>query len=339
MYPTHSSTGYQQQSTLARWEGPEAVPFGPDVLDPDIIRPETSMLGPMAGRSPVMQQLFSRMRSIAPHFRVAAVEGEPGAGKLLAAQTLHDIGPAASGPFAPWIAGDFVANPEVCWKEASGGLLWLSRVDELAPEGQRQLRNFLERAAHERVRLKASSGPMQLVAGSVQSLRRLAATGAFRSDLAGHLTAIRFSIPPLRERREDIPLLAALFLRFWIQQRGKMLRGFAPGALARLTAYAWPGNVRELQMVVAGAALECPGQWIRPIDIPSLQGSDSASPVSLAAEAETSVDDPNLDRAILRHIAHVLARVNGNKVRASRLLGISRSTLYRLLESSSPREL
>ncbi|MGB6134920.1 MAG: sigma 54-interacting transcriptional regulator [Acidobacteriaceae bacterium] len=338
MYPTRSSIDNQPQSALARWDGPDPVPLIPEALEPDTIRPEASMLGLMAGGSPAMQQLFSRIRYIAPHFRVATVEGEPGTGKLLAAQTLHQIGPAVSGPFAPWVAADFLANPEACWNQARGGLLWLSRVDELAPDGQRGLRDFLERAAHERIRLKASSGPLQLVAGSAQPLRPLSATGAFRSDLASHLTAIRFSIPPLRERREDIPLLAALFLRRWIRQHGKMLRGFAPGAFARLASHPWPGNVRELESVVAAAALECPGQWIRPIDISAIQSPGAASLVPPAPAAD-SIDDPDLDRAIFRHIARVLAGVNGNKVRAARLLGISRSTLYRLLESSHSRGL
>jgi len=339
VYPTRSSTGNQQQSALAQWDGTSPVLPGPGALEPDIIRTETSMFGPMAGCSAVMQQLFSRMRSIAPHFRVAVIEGEPGTGKLLAAQTLHDIGPAACGPFAPWVAADFIEDPELPWMQARGGLLWLSRVDELAPEGQHLLRNFLERAAHERIRLKASSGPLQIVAGSAHSLRQLAAAGAFRSDLASHLTALRFSIPPLRERREDIPVLAALFLRRWIQQHGKVLRGFAPGTLGRLAGYAWPGNARELESIIASAALECPGQWIRPIDIPRLQWPDPVPPEIQVTPEETCAEDPNLDRTILRHIARVLASVNGNKVRASRLLGISRSTLYRLLESSSSREL
>ncbi len=331
MYLAKSSIDNRQQSELVRWDGPNPISLEPDALQPDTIRTEDWMFGAMAGRSPAMQQLFSRMRSIAPHFRLATIEGEPGAGKLLAARTLHQIGPAASGPFAPWAAADFLDHPDGRWNEARGGLLWLSRVDELPLDGQRRLRDFLERAAHERIRSKTSSGPLQLVAGASQPLRSLAATGAFRSDLASHLTAIRFSVPPLRERREDIPLLAAFFLRHWTLRHGRMLRGFAPGTLARLASHNWPGNVRELESVIDSAALDCPGQWIRPIDIPRLQWS---GPTPAAFPADHEVEDPNLDRAILRHIARVLAGVNGNKVRAARLLGISRSTLYRMLEAS-----
>jgi DNA-binding NtrC family response regulator len=337
VFPAQIGTDQERQAD--RWADPsalaeiETIPV--EALRPDSLDPETWMLGAMAGRSLAMQHLFSRMKSTAPHFRLATVEGEPGTGKLLAAQTLHRLGPASAGPFAPYVAADFLENPQACWKEARQGLLWLSRVDELSPEQQRGLRDFLERAAHERIRLGATQGPLQLVAGASQPLRRLAATGGFRSDLAGHLTAIRFTLPALRDRRDDIPLLAAIFLRRWMKENDRILRGFAPGTLGRLTAHEWPGNVRELESVISAAAMECPGQWIRPVDLPRL-----AWPAATAAAAvvvDPAMEDPNLDRAILRHITRVLARCSGNKVRAARSLGISRSTLYRLLESGEAR--
>ena len=312
---------------------PASDGLDPEALQPITLQPEQWMLGPMAGRSLIMQHLFVRMRSTAPHFRLVNIEGEQGSGKMLAARTLHRLGPAASGPFVPCVAAEFLDDSRSLWKEARAGLAYLSRVDELSPEQQRRLRDFLERAAHERIRTIAVSAPLQLVAGSSQPLRRLAAAGSFRSDLASHLTAIRFSIPPLRDRKDDIPLLAGLFLRTWSQQHDKPMRGFAPGALGRLTAHTWPGNVRELESVIAAAALDCPGQWIRPIDIPRLQW-----PVHTSAPTshDPATEEPNLDRAILRHITRVLARVNGNKVRAAKMLGISRSTLYRLLDSTHP---
>jgi two-component system response regulator AtoC len=301
-------------------------------LEPWTMHPERWMLGPMAGRSLVMQQLFSRIQCTAPHFRLVNVEGEQGTGKMLAARTLHQRGPAASGPFVPCVAAAFLQSPLAFCQEAATGLLYLSRVDELSPEQQRQLRDLLERIAHERMRTAKTSAPLQLVAGSTQSLRRLAASGSFRSDLVNHLTAIRFAVPPLRDRQDDIPLLAGLFLRQWSSQHDKPLRGFASGVLPRLNAWHWPGNVRELESVIATAALECPGQWIRPIDIPRLQWP--VPPTAAPSPADAVADDPNLDRAILRHIVRVLARANGNKLRAAKMLGISRSTLYRLLDSS-----
>ena len=302
-----------------------------ETLEPEALQPERWMLGEMAGRSLAMQQLFTRMRCTAPHFRLVSIEGESGTGKLLTAQTLHRLGPSSSGPFAPALASDFLAAPQAFWTDAAGGLAYLSRVDELSPDQQRLLRDFLERAAHERLRNLPGSGPRQLVVGASQSLRRLASTGAFRFDLASHLSAIRFFLPPLRDRRDDLPLLAGLFLRQSSLHLGKPLRGFAPGTLSRLAAHPWPGNVRELQAAITAASLDCPGQWLRPIDIPRLQWPAAVPP---SAPAEFPVEDPNLDRAILRHVTRVLARVSGNKVRAARMLGISRSTLYRLLDSA-----
>lgn len=306
-----------------------------EALLPLTVEPERWMFGLMVGRSPVMQHLFERMRATAPHFRLVNVEGESGTGKLLAAQTLHRIGPCAEGPFIPSIAAEFIQAPLPLWQEARGGLLYLSRLDELSGDQQRLLRDFLERAAHERIRAAKTEAPLQIVAGSGRSLRPLAATGAFRADLASHLTAVRFAMPPLRERKDDIPLLAGHFLRHWSREHGRPLRGFAAGVLPRLTSYDWPGNVRELESVIAAAALECSGQWIRTMDIPRLHWSP-VHPATLAPHGEPHSDDPNLDRAILRHITRVLARANGNKVRAARMLGISRSTLYRLLDPSGP---
>ena len=305
-----------------------------EALQPRIVQPERWMLGGMVGRSLVMQQFLHRVRCTAPHFRLVNVEGEQGSGKLLTAQTLHRLGPAASGPFVPSIAAEFIQDPQPLWQEARAGLLYLSRIDELSTDQQRLLRDYLERAAHERMRPTRGSAPQQIVAGSTQSLRRLAAAGTFRADLASHLTAIRFAIPPLRDRKEDIALLAGLFLRTWSGQHNSQLRGFAAGVLPRLISYEWPGNVRELESVIAASALESSGHWIRPIDIPRLHWPVASA--SVPETAEPVAEDPNLDRAILRHVSRILARVNGNKVRAARMLGISRSTLYRLLDASHP---
>lgn len=331
MYPASIAVGkspYQQEQALALPAGLDA-----DSLQPVTLQPEKWMLGPMLGRSAPMQHLFTRMRCTAPHFRLANVEGESGAGKLLAAQTLHTLGPAAANAFAPFLASEFIDGPQEQRNEIHGGMVYLARVDELDPDQQRRLRDFLDRSAHEHLRFHTASGPLQIVVGSTQPLRRLAAARAFRSDLANHLTAIRFVLPPLRDRREDIPLLAGLLLRNWSLRNNRQIRGFAPGTLGRLLAHSWPGNVRELESVIVTAALECPGQWIRPVDIPRLEWPAAAPDEH---SHDLSNDDPNLDRAVLRHIVRVLARANGNKVRAARMLGISRSTLYRLLDPSNP---
>ncbi|MGB7190722.1 MAG: sigma 54-interacting transcriptional regulator [Acidobacteriaceae bacterium] len=308
--------------------------------------------GPMAGRSPAMQQLFSQMRHTARHLRVAAIEGESGTGKMLAARALHELGLNPPAPFVPCPAAQFLdarnltaaGSPAAAGsefssvpalKQACGGTLALTRVDELSAAQQARLLEFLQWIDYQHIQLALGSIPRQILCLSGRSLRRLASSGVLRADLASRLTTIRFALPPLRERREDIPLLAELFARQFSAMHGKPIRGLGPQTLPRLVQHSWPGNVRELESAIHAAALSCQGQWIRPIDLPALKVAPVASAAQPAPRASVPDEDPNLDRAILRHIQWVLARVEGNKLRAAKMLGISRSTLYRLLDSAS----
>lgn len=294
-------------------------------------------LGAMVGRSPVMQRLFSQMRTTSRHLRIATVEGESGAGKALAAQTLHDLGPVSAAPLVPCPAVQFFQHgPSLVplmpvMRDARGGTLFLTHVEELSLEQQARLLALLQWLDHQHARHTVDSIPRQLFFSSNHPLRKLSASPAFRADLCHRLTAIRFAIPPLRDRRDDVALLADYFAQRFSATHGKPVRGLAPLTLPRLSSHLWPGNVRELQSVIHSAALEREGQWIRPIDVPVL----SPTPLSQTFVSVPAEDDPNLDRAILRHINVVLARVAGNKLRAARMLGISRSTLYRLLETGS----
>jgi two-component system response regulator AtoC len=302
--------------------------------------PEWS-LGYMVGRSLVMQRLFSQMRATAPHLRIATVEGESGSGKSTAARTLHALGPAASGIFLPCPVSQFFEQLPAVIREARDGTLLLSHIEDLSPAQQLRLLDFLQWLDHQHARHMPESAPRQVFFSSNLPVRKLVSSFALRIDLANRLTVIRFSVPPLRERREDIPVLAGYFAQRFSATHNKPVRGLGPQALPRLLTHLWPGNVRELESIIHAAALETEGQWIRPIDIPSLSpGYPAASPLASAelngnARVHDRPDeDPNLDHAIHRHITTVLARVDGNKLRAARLLGISRSTLYRLLEAN-----
>lgn len=289
----------------------------------------------MIGQSLVMQRLFGRLRQAAPHLRVVTLEGEAGTGKALAAKSLHGLGPAQAGAFVTCAATRFLsaATQEVL-EEARGGTLLLTRFVELTAELQSRFLDFLEWWEQKASRDAQGIFPRQIFVSSVKPLRQLSANGELRADLCYRLTAIRFDLPPLRERRDDIPALAEWFAMQHGTLQGKVIRGLGPGALARLMPHEWPGNVRELEMVMANAAMECAGQWIRPIDILPLRQAATAPTALVAAPAVD--DDPNLDRMIVRHIMAVLARTRGNKLRAAQLLGISRSTLYRLLEVDHP---
>jgi DNA-binding NtrC family response regulator len=298
-------------------------------------------LGEMIARSLVMHRLFSRLRRAAPHVRIVAFEGEAGTGKMLAAQTLHALGAASSAAFVPCVASRFISTDvQGLLEEARGGTLFLTRVDYLTPEQQSRLFDFLKWWEHRKARDTDGFLPRQIFFSSLQPLRQLSVNGRMRSDLSFYLTAIRFVLPPLRERREDIAVLAEHFAVAHGAAYGKQMRGPNPAALQRLISHNWPGNVRELESVISKAVMECEGLWICPTHIrgltpvPVQQVHQSVPVVSVASEMKREADDdPNLDRMILRHIKAVLTKTGGNKLRAAQLLGISRSTLYRLLET------
>jgi DNA-binding NtrC family response regulator len=293
-------------------------------------------LGEMVGRSLVMQRLFTRLRQASMHLRILALEGEPGTGKALTARTLHALGPVSSAGFVACAASRFTsADVQPLLEEVRGGTLFLTRVNELTAPQQSRLFDFLEWWEHRNGHDANGFLPRQIFVSSQQPLRQLSANGILRADLCYRLTAIRFVLPPLRERREDISTLAEWFAQRHGATHGKSVRGLGQGSLARLMSHAWPGNVRELETAITNAVMECEGHWIRPIDIPPLLAA--TRPATAEPEEGSDAmpeDDFNLDRMILRHINHVLARTGGNKLRAAQLLGISRSTLYRLLESN-----
>ena len=323
MYPVGQP---QEITTQAPAIAPHALAAHPEWL-----------LGSMIGRSAAMQRLFSQMRATARHLRIATIEGDGGAGKTLAARTLHELGPASAGPFVPCPAAQFfqqgpaLASFTPLAADAREGVLFLTHVEELSLEQQARLLALLQWIDHQQARRTPDAVPRQVFFSSGTPLRKLAASPRFRADLCHRLTAIRFIIPPLRERRDDLALLADTFARHFSLTHAKPVRGIGPQTLDCLAAHSWPGNVRELQSVIHTAALDCEGQWIRPVDLP---------PLSPASEPHTLhgipiEEDANLDRAILRHVSQVLARVDGNKLRAAKMLGISRSTLYRLLDAAS----
>jgi len=312
----------------------ESVAEMPVTAGPQASSGELMRLGDMVGRSLVMQRLFARLRQAAPHLRIVALEGEAGTGKTLTARTMHAFGPASDAPFIACSAARFLsAETQALLDEARGGTLFLTRLGDLSAEQQSRLMDFLEWWEHRGARDEQDFFPRQLFVSSCKALRRMSARGELRADLSYRLTAIRFELPPLRERREDIAALADWFATRRGAAHGKPVRGLGSGSLARLLSHTWPGNVRELEAVITNAAMDCPGQWIRPIDIPPL--TIATQPQKSETTAPDTEDDPNLDRMILRHITQVLAKTGGNKLRAAQMLGISRSTLYRLLDSGS----
>ena len=285
-----------------------------------LVDAETPAPVQVVGISAAWRKLLMQADMAAPHVQLAALEGEHGTGKQTLARYLFSRSPLAGTSFQrrdarEWLVTD--ADPNTL-----SGFTYLDRVDLLAPPGQGLLLGVLK-AMQDR-----PPGRAVVLASSQTPLRQMAGQGLLLPDLAFRLSAVRFAIPPLRQRREDIaPLAQSLLDRICIryQQRPVTL---GPGALARLLQHAWPGNVRELASVLETALLEAVNGVIHPDDL-SLPSSHDVPPPELQAASVTG--NLTLDSVIQHHVQYVLDLNRGNKLRAARQLQISRSTLYRIL--------
>ena len=289
----------------------------------------------VVGISAAWRKLLMQAEMAAPHLQVATIEGEHGTGKHTLARYLYNRSPLGNANFQrrdarEWLATD--ADPATL-----AGFTYLDRVDLLAPPGQGLLLGVL-RALQDR-----PPGRAVVLASSQTSLRQMAGQGLLLPELAFRLTAIRFAIPPLRMRREDVaPLAQAMLDRLCVryQQRPMML---GPGALARLLQHNWPGNVRELASVLETALLEAENGVIRATDLALPDGSlgqfggQGGAFVDPRADLQGAArpDSLSLDNVIRHHVQYVLDLNRGNKLRAARQLSISRSTLYRILGNES----
>jgi two-component system response regulator AtoC len=298
-------------------------PSQPALECPRFVELESSARAQMAGVSEGWRKLMQQAEIAAPHIQVASIEGEAGAGKQTLARFLHDRSSVSRSPFKRRDAREWLAT------EADtallSGFIYLDRVDLLPPLGQGLLLGVL-RALNEN-----PQGHAVLVTSSQTSLRQMTAQGLFTPDLAFRLTAVRFAIPPLRQRGEDIaPLAQALLDRICsrYQQRPVAL---GPGALARLLQHNWPGNVRELASVLEAALLEAANGVIRSEDLLI----SSRTELRLSAQPDALAENLDLHAVIQRHVQYVLGLNHGNKLRSARQLGISRSTLYRILGNES----
>jgi DNA-binding NtrC family response regulator len=278
----------------------------------------------IVGVSAAWRKLLMQADMAAPHVQVAAIEGEHGSGKQTLARYLFSRSPLAATSFQrrdarEWLVTD--ADPATI-----AGFTYLDRVDLLAPPGQGLLLGVLK-AIQDR-----PPGRAVLLASSQTSLRQMAGQGLLLPDLAFRLSAVRFAIPPLRLRREDIaPLAQSLLERICARYQQRPV-SLGPGALARLLQHNWPGNVRELASVLETALLDAVNGVIRAEDLNLPGGPEVPGPVIQPA---TRVDSLSLDAVIRHHVEFVLELNRGNKLRAARQLCISRSTLYRILANQT----
>ncbi len=268
--------------------------------------------------SAAWRKLLTLAKVVAPHLQLALIEGEQGVGKHTLARLLHRRSALAHTDFQRRDAREWLAGAA---DSALSGFLYLDRVDLLHASEQRQLLGILK-SLH-----RHPAGRSILVASSQTSLRELAHHGQMLPDLALRLTPVRFCIPPLRQRQEDIvPLAHALLGRLCARYQRRPVT-LAPDALACLLQHEWPGNARELGSTLEAALLQADNGIIHGRDLPIFY----ASSLNPAAGPLSQPEDLTLNAFILRHVQHVLNLNRGNKLRAARQLRISRSTLYRIL--------
>jgi len=291
----------------------------------------TSACPPFICVSSTLRRLLLQAEVTAPRLHLATLEGEAGAGKHLLAQNIHRQSDLANQPFRRRDAREWLANESD--SSALSGTLYLDRVDLLAAAGQGLLLNLIKI-------LQNDSAPLPrflLLVSTHAALRQLAGQGMFLPDLAFRLTAVRFSIPPLREHREDIAPIAQALIDRICRRYQQPTAVLAQGTLPCLLQHGWPGNVRELASVLESAILDSTTGTLRPNDLALHIPREAVQPTlpNPSPAPNGLPDDLTLDAAIRRHIQLILDINRGNKLRAARQLGISRSTLYRLLTGAS----
>ncbi len=294
----------------------------------------------LVSKSPTMQRVFELALVAARSNSTILILGESGTGKEVIARAIHAESQRPEGPFVAVSCaaltetlleselfghekGAFtgaVARRKGKLESADGGTLFLDEVGDISPKLQLDLLRVLEERRFHRVGgSELIEVDVRVVAATNRDLEKAVASGSFREDLYYRLNVIRVTLPPLRERKEDIPLLVEHFLERLEAELKRQIR-IAPEAMAVLLAHSWPGNVRELRNVLERGAVVAQGGVVRPADL----GLEPEP----ARERGGATAQLTLEEMERRHIAEVLGHAGGNVSQAARLLGIDRVTLY-----------
>jgi len=302
-------------------------------------------LGDVIGKSPAMKEVFDLVNRVSQAMANVLITGESGSGKEMVARAIHQGGPRAGKPF---IAINCTAIPETLleselfghakgsftgaiqrkrglFEEAEGGTLFLDEIGDMNVSLQSKLLRVIQerkvRAVGDNV---ARDVDVRIIAATHKDLKAAIKDGRFREDLYYRLSVIPILIPPLRNRKEDIPLLAEHFLHKYAAANHSKVKGFTKRAMAKLMNLRWEGNVRELENVVERAVVLSTQPLIDEADIPT---PETQSPEQFFATA--TGDFPTIEQLERRYMGLVLEKTGGRKDKAAQILGINRRTLYR----------
>ncbi len=297
----------------------------------------------LIAESPAMQPVLRVVANVGPSDANVLITGEPGTGKEVVAQTLHAISPRATKPMVTVNAGglpegvfeselfghvrgaftDAKADRVGRFELADGSTLFLDEIANITASQQAKLLRVLQTGELERVgSSRTRQVDVRIVSATNADLNAEVAGGRFRADLQFRLNTIEIHLPPLRDRREDIPLLASHFLGRHAQRYRKQLASFDPAAMQALLDHPWPGNIRELDHAIERAVLMAQGETVKAADLGLRQSREGAP----------RLEDMSLEEVEFSLIKKALARFDGNVSHAAKALGLSRSALYRRLQ-------
>jgi DNA-binding NtrC family response regulator len=313
------------------------------------------------GESPAMREVFEMVQQVAPARTTVLLSGESGTGKEMIAKTIHQLSPRAQQPMvsvhcaalAPTLLeselfghekGAFTGAHERRigrFEQAQGGTLFLDEIGEIDGALQVKLLRFLGERTFERVgSSKTQTADVRLITATNKDLEDMVRNGTFREDLFFRLRVLEINLPPLRQRMEDIPLMAQAFLREFAEENGREIKGFTPDAMEVLLRHTWPGNVRELRTAMEHAVVLCRGDRITARDLPpSTRKKAEGNPAAAGARGPAPENPMNLKDNEKALIARALQEAGGNRTLAANKLGMSRRTLHRKLHTYHLQEL
>lgn len=316
----------------------------------------------IVGASGKLKAVIDKMKLVAPSRATILIEGESGTGKELIAQAIHQASPRARAPFVAVHCaalsenlleselfgherGSFTGATERRigrFESATGGTLFLDEIGEISQSTQVKLLRFLETKSIERV---GGSKPLELdvrlVAATNRNLEQLVREGKFRDDLFFRLNVVRLTMPPLRDRPEDVPLLLAHFIKIFSDENGVPPLTVEPGALRTLQRYPWPGNIRELRNFCENAVVLRRGGTLTEYDLePKFRTTTLPGPVATSSDVNTPLANAGMSRPAPSHslsveenekhlLREALLKARGNRTRAAEMMGVSRRTLHR----------